>query len=75
MYLFHSNLQEKLLNDLDEEREKNTRLEETIKKINTDSAVDKEKHFKEGFYVAKNMVSLKEEGAFKYFNLNTYDVI
>lgn len=70
----YSKFQEKLLNDLDAEREKNIRLEETVEKVNTESAVDKEKHFKEGFYVAKNMVSLKEEGAFKYLNSNTYDV-
>ncbi|VVC41470.1 EF-hand domain pair,EF-hand domain [Cinara cedri] len=54
--------QEKLLNDLDAERAKTSRLEETIERINVESAVDKEKHFKQGFFVAKNLVSLKEEG-------------
>jgi len=54
------------LNELDEERAKTRRLEETIKRISVESAIDKEKHFKQGFYVAKNMVSLKEEGAFVF---------
>lgn len=59
---------------MDEERAKVRRLEETLEKTNVESAVDKEKHFKQGFYLAKNMVSLKEEGVsdrvqfFKYIN-------
>lgn len=55
--------QEKLSNDLDVERAKTSRLEETIERTNVESAVDKEKHFKHGFFAAKNLVSLKEEGA------------
>lgn len=51
------------MNDLDVERAKTSRLEQTIERINMESAVDKEKHFKQGFYMAKNLVSLKEEGA------------
>jgi len=53
---------ERLLNELDEEQTKNTRLEMIIERTNMKSAMDKEKHFKQGFYVAKHMVSLKEEG-------------
>lgn len=55
--------QEKLLNDLDVERTKTSRLEEAVERANVESAVDKEKHFKHGFFAAKNLVSLKEEGA------------
>lgn len=53
---------ERLLNDLDAERTKTCRLEEIIERTNAESAADNEKHFKQGFYVAKNLVSLKEEG-------------
>jgi len=56
-------LQERLLNDLDAERTKTCRLEEIIERTNVESAADNEKHFKQGFYVAKNLVSMKEEGA------------
>lgn len=59
-------MQERLLHSLNEERAKTRRLEETIERTNVESAVDKEKHFKQGFYVAKNMISLKEEGAFDH---------
>ncbi|XP_025405512.1 EF-hand calcium-binding domain-containing protein 4A-like isoform X2 [Sipha flava] len=54
--------QEKLLNELDTERAKTSQLEDNIKRAHIESAMDKEKHFKQGFYVAKNLVSLKEEG-------------
>ncbi|XP_026804348.1 EF-hand calcium-binding domain-containing protein 4A-like isoform X2 [Rhopalosiphum maidis] len=53
---------ERLLNDLDAERTKTCQLEEIIERTNAESAADNEKHFKQGFYVAKNLVSLKEEG-------------
>lgn len=56
-------LQERLLNDLDAERAKTCQLEEIIERTNVESAADNEKHFKQGFYVAKNLVSMKEEGA------------
>ncbi|KAE9528138.1 hypothetical protein AGLY_012560 [Aphis glycines] len=56
---------ERLLNDLDAERTKTCRLEKIIERTNAESAADNEKHFKQGFYVAKNLVSLKEEGALK----------
>lgn len=48
--------------DLETERTKTSRLEDTIEKANVELAVDREKHFKQGFFVAKNLVSLKEEG-------------
>jgi hypothetical protein len=50
------------LNELDTERAKTSQLEDNIKRAHIESAMDKEKHFKQGFYVAKNLVSLKEEG-------------
>ncbi|XP_015379223.1 PREDICTED: EF-hand calcium-binding domain-containing protein 4A-like [Diuraphis noxia] len=53
---------ERLLNDLDAERAKTCQLEEIIERTNVESAADNEKHFKQGFYVAKNLVSMKEEG-------------
>jgi len=59
-------LQEMLLNDLDAERAKTRRLEEIIKRTNAESAADNEKHFKQGFYVAKNLVSMKEEGLLEF---------
>lgn len=52
-----------MLVDLEAERAKNSRLEDTIEKANVELTVDREKHFKQGFYVAKNLVSLKEEGS------------
>jgi len=60
---YRYSFQERLLNDLDAERTKTCRLEEIIERTNAESAADNEKHFKQGFYVAKNLVSLKEEGA------------
>ncbi|CAI6349409.1 unnamed protein product [Macrosiphum euphorbiae] len=53
---------ERLLNDLDAERTKTCRLEAIIERTNVESAEDNEKHFKQGFYVAKKLVSMKEEG-------------
>ncbi|XP_025208097.1 EF-hand calcium-binding domain-containing protein 4A-like isoform X1 [Melanaphis sacchari] len=53
---------ERLMNELDMERAKISRLEEIIERTNAESAANNEKHFKQGFYVAKNLVSLKEEG-------------
>lgn len=51
------------MNDLDAERTKTCRLEAIIERTNVESAEDNEKHFKQGFYVAKKLVSMKEEGA------------
>lgn len=56
-------VQDRLSNDLDAERTKTSRLKETMERASAESAVDREKHFKQGFYAAKNLVSLKEEGA------------
>ncbi|XP_050423588.1 EF-hand calcium-binding domain-containing protein 4A-like isoform X2 [Adelges cooleyi] len=54
--------QELLANELDKERAKSTKFEELLARAKIEAAVSKEKHFKQGFYVAKNLVSLKEEG-------------
>lgn len=51
------------MNDLDIERAKISQLKEMIERANVESTMDKEKYFKQGFYVAKHLVALKEEGA------------
>lgn len=44
------------------EKLKNTKLEELLEKTKVESSVSKEKHFKQGFFIAKNLIAFKEEG-------------
>ncbi|XP_050523628.1 EF-hand calcium-binding domain-containing protein 4A-like isoform X2 [Daktulosphaira vitifoliae] len=54
--------QKSLEKELDAEKLKNNKLEELLEKTKVESSVSKEKHFKQGFFIAKNLITFKEEG-------------